>query len=68
MPIDILKSITQRHNGGKTVKITQILINIYKMAGFRGLYTGLGPRLARVGFDRAIGFLVFESIMEKMSN
>jgi hypothetical protein len=34
--------------------------------GFTGLYTGLAPRIGRVGLDRAFGFLAFEWISNQL--
>jgi len=57
MPIDVTKSIAQKQQGLETKSPLQIVRDVLKTRGIRGLYTGMMPRLGRVGLDRAFGFL-----------
>lgn len=57
MPIDVAKSIAQKQQGLATLGTIQILKDVVRSNGLKGLYTGLLPRLGRVGLDRAFGFL-----------
>jgi len=57
MPIDVTKSIAQKQQGLETKSSLQIVKDVLRTRGVRGLYTGLMPRLGRVGLDRAFGFL-----------
>lgn len=57
MPIDVTKSIAQKQQGVDVRSTLQIVQGVIRLSGIRGLYTGLLPRLGRVGLDRAFGFL-----------
>lgn len=57
MPIDVTKSIAQKQQGLEVRSTVQIVQDVVRSSGIRGLYTGLIPRLGRVGLDRAFGFL-----------
>jgi len=68
MPMDVAKSIAQKATDPTKVKGTvAIMQDIVRSKGLKGLYVGLGPRIGRVGLDRAFGFLAFEWISEKMA-
>jgi hypothetical protein len=57
MPMDVTKSIAQKQQGIATMGTVQIVKDVLRKRGIRGFYTGLLPRLGRVGLDRAFGFL-----------
>lgn len=61
MPIDVTKSIAQKQQGLQVMSTLEIVKQVVKTRGIRGLYTGLLPRLGRVGLDRAFGFLGMSS-------
>jgi len=65
MPLDVAKSIAQKQTHGQSVSTIGILRDIYQRLGIRGLYTGLLPRLGRVGTDRAVLFFTFELLSSK---
>ena len=44
----------------------QIIGDVVRAHGIKGLYTGIGPRLMRVGLDRAFGFLAFEWVIDNL--
>jgi len=67
MPLDVAKSIAQKQQGKEVIGTVAIITDVYRRRGLRGLYTGLGPRLGRVGLDRAFGFLAFEWTLEKIT-
>jgi hypothetical protein len=67
MPIDVTKSIAQKQQGLEIMSTIQIVRQVLQTRGIRGLYTGLLPRLGRVGLDRAFGFLAFEWTVEHLS-
>lgn len=66
MPLDVTKSIAQKQQGEKVISTTQILLDVFRRKGIRGLYAGLPPRLLRVGLDRAFGFWAYEFIMSRL--
>jgi len=66
MPFDTAKSLAQKARWGESSSTIEIWKDVIKRRGFLGLYTGLSPRIARVGLDRAFGFLAFEWTVEKM--
>lgn len=67
MPMDVAKSIAQKQTGKDVQGTMSIMTNVVKTKGIGGLYAGLGPRIGRVGLDRAFGFFAFEFISEKLS-
>eukprot|EP01089_Gocevia_fonbrunei_P013462 TRINITY_DN345_c0_g1_i1.p1 TRINITY_DN345_c0_g1~~TRINITY_DN345_c0_g1_i1.p1 ORF type:complete len:310 (+),score=60.52 TRINITY_DN345_c0_g1_i1:79-1008(+) len=67
MPLDVAKSIAQKQQGLQTLGTFTILRNVYNKSGFTGLYTGLAPRLGRVGIDRALNFWAFELIVAQLA-
>jgi len=67
MPLDVAKSIAQKQQGKEVIGTLSIIKDVYQRRGIMGLYTGLGPRLGRVGLDRAFGFLAFEWTLEFIS-
>jgi Mitochondrial carrier protein len=66
MPFDTAKSIAQKGRFGDTTSVFAIWRDVIRNRGFLGLYTGLSPRIARVGLDRAFGFLAFEWTVEQI--
>lgn len=67
MPFDVSKSVTQM-NTDKSISMTEAIKQIYQRNGIRGLYTGMVPRMLRVGLDRAFMFWAYDFISEKIKN
>lgn len=63
MPLDVAKTIAQKQQG-ESKGTFQIMREVVKNTGVRGLYTGLAPRIGRVGLDRGVGFLAYEWVCE----
>lgn len=66
MPLDVAKTIAQKQQGEVTQSTIAIIKNVYQTTGIRSLYTGLVPRIGRVGLDRGVGFLAYEYIVEML--
>ena len=67
MPMDVAKTIAQKQTDCKHKSTLMIMREVIKQRGLKGLYSGLIPRIARVGVDRAFGFLTFEWLCEKLA-
>eukprot|EP01094_Clydonella_sp_ATCC50884_P010373 TRINITY_DN199_c0_g1_i1.p2 TRINITY_DN199_c0_g1~~TRINITY_DN199_c0_g1_i1.p2 ORF type:complete len:334 (+),score=107.50 TRINITY_DN199_c0_g1_i1:78-1004(+) len=68
MPLDVAKTIAQKQQGEVTQGTLQIITDVYRKTGIRSLYTGLAPRIGRVGLDRGVGFLAYEYIVELLES
>lgn len=67
MPFDVTKSVAQaevQNSGGilNTVKY------IYNEGGIRSFFKGFGPRVFRVGLDRALLFFTYDRIMSFLNS
>jgi hypothetical protein len=67
MPMDTAKTIAQKQTDPTKIQGTvSIMRQVVAARGITGLYTGLAPRIGRVGLDRAFGFLAFEWISSQL--
>merc|ERR1712083_766335 len=65
--MDVVKSIAQKQTGQNTAGMISIMKSIVLQKGILGLYAGLGPRIMRVGMDRAFGFFAFDTLANWMT-